>query len=151
MLAEFEEQAREADGEQIARLINAADWLRQEPPNPDQIIEDVIDAGDKLLVIASSKMRKSFFLLQMALSLSSGRDFLKWRVPKARRVLFCQFEIRAHHKHRRMKRLAKTMEITPKDIGDRLQILNGRGLGLTGTEGIKSLSEMASTFFSQKL
>ena len=146
MLNEFENQAREADGQQIVKLIDASDWLRTEPPAPDQILENLFDAGDKLAIIGSSKLRKSFFLQQLALSIASGRDFLKWRIPKARRVLFCQFEIRSHHCHRRIKGLAKAMGITPANIGGRLQILNGRGLGVTGPEGIKQITESAAEF-----
>jgi len=145
MLNDFEQQAREAEG-QIAILINASDWLKTEPPPPDQILEDLFDAGDKLAIIGSSKLRKSFFLQQMALSLAAGKPFLKWKTPRARRVLYCQFEIRAHHNHRRIKRLSKAMGIKPGDIGDRLQIINGRGLGITGPEGIKKIMETAAEF-----
>ncbi|MFO7555302.1 MAG: AAA family ATPase [Desulfobacterales bacterium] len=146
MLSDFEEQVKEANGQQIVRLINAADWLETDPPEPDQIIKDILDTGDKLVIIGSSKMRKSFWVDQLALSLVSGKNFLKFCVPKARRVMLCQFEIRSHHKHRRIKRLSKAMSITSKDIGNRLQILNGRGLGLTGPEGIESIYDMVSDF-----
>lgn len=146
MLTEFQNQVKEADGQQVVRLINASDWLKTDPPAPDQVLEELFDTGDKLVIIGSSKLRKSFFLQQMALCLASGRDFLKWQAPRKRRVLYCQFEIRAHHNHRRIKRLAKAMGIKPTDIGDRLQILNGRGLGLTGPEGIKQITETAAGF-----
>ena len=62
-------------------LINAADWLTTEPPAPDQVLEDILDCGDKLVVIASSKLRKSFFFQQLSIALAAGRDFLNWHVP----------------------------------------------------------------------
>lgn len=134
---QFAEQfAQQATG---MRVINAADWLRTEPPAPDQILEDTLDAGDKMAVLASSKLRKSFFFEQMALSLSAGRDFLNWHVPKARRVLYMQFEIRDHHSHRRTRNLALAMGIRPEDLGDRLLIIPGRGLGLAGSEGLERI------------
>jgi hypothetical protein len=128
------------------KVINAADWLVTEPPAPDQILEDTLDAGDKMAVIASSKLRKSFFFQQMALSLAAGRDFLNWHVPKARRVLYVQFEIREPHSHRRTRNLARALGITPTDLGDRLLIIPGRGLGLSGPEGLERIRQAVGDF-----
>ncbi len=139
----FENQARAA---QLLPLVSAAAYLEHEPPEPDQIFTDTLDAGDKMTIIAPSKLRKSFFTQQMALSLAAGRDFLKWEVPKARRVLYCQFEIKSNHSHRRIRNLAKAMNLHPEDIGDRLMVVNGRGLGLIGPDGVKRIQEAAAAF-----
>lgn len=128
------------------KVINAGDWLTTEPPAPDQILEDTLDAGDKMAVLASSKLRKSFFFQQMAISLAAGRDFLKWHIVKPRRVLYVQFEIRDHHSHRRTRNLARAMGITPTDLGDRLLIVPARGLGLTGAEGLERIRQAAGNF-----
>ncbi len=130
----------------LLSLVNAADLLAQEPPEPDQIFTDTLDVGDKMTIVAPSKLRKSFFTQQMALSLAAGRDFLKWEVPKARRVLYCQFEIKSNHSHRRIRNLARAMNIHSEDIGDRLMVINGRGLGLVGPDGVKRIQEAAAAF-----
>jgi hypothetical protein len=127
-------------------VINADVWLTTEPPAPDQVLENTMDAGDKMAVLASSKLRKSFFFQQMALSLAAGRDFLKWHIGRPRRVLYVQFEIRAHHSHRRTRSLARAMGITPEDLGGRLLIVPARGLGLVGAEGLESIREAAGDF-----
>ncbi len=127
-------------------LVNAADLLAHEPPEPDQIFRDTLDAGDKMTIVAPSKLRKSFFTQQMVLSLAAGRDFLKWEVPKARRVLYCQFEIKSHHSHRRIRNLARAMSLHPDDIGDNLMMINGRGMGLIGPDGVKRIQEAAIAF-----
>lgn len=127
-------------------IINAASWLKSEPPPPDQIMEDTFDAGDKVAIIGSSKLRKSFFLLQMVLSLASGHNFLPWRITKPRRVLHCQFEIKDHHFQRRVKRMARAMGITAADLSDRLQVINARGLGISGPEGIERIQKAAIDF-----
>lgn len=127
-------------------VVNAADWLQTEPPLPDQILEDTFDAGDKLAIIGSSKLRKSFFLLMLLLCLAAGRDFLKWRITKPRRVLHCQFEIKDLHFHRRIKRMARAMGITSDDLGDRLHIINARGMGICGPEGIERIQKTAMNF-----
>lgn len=142
MLSEFEGQARAADG-QVTGIVNAADWLDSDPPEPDQIMENTFDAGDKIAIIASSKLRKTFFLLQMLLSMAAGRPFLSWPISKPRRILHVQFEIQGHHYHRRLKRMCKALGITSADLGDRFHILNARGLGIAGQEGIEKIGLLA--------
>lgn len=127
-------------------VLDAAAWLTTEPPDSDQIIGDTFDAGDKVAIIGSSKLRKSFFLLQGMLSIASGRDFLGWTVPKARRVAIVQFEIQQHHFHRRVRRMAAGLGIEPQDIADRLRIVNARGLALSGAAGIKSIADAVKPF-----
>jgi len=108
--------------------IDADEWLGKEPETPDQVLAATFDVGDKAVLIAPSKLRKSFFFMQLMISLSAGETFLAWQVPKARRCLLVQFEIRAHHCHRRVKTMAKRMGVT--DIRHNLHIINARGLPL---------------------
>lgn len=131
---------------QKIEVVNASDWLTTEPPAPDQILADAFDRGDKVAIIGSSKLRKSFFLLQGALSLASGRDFLGWSVPKARRVFVVQLEIQRHHFHRRFKRMAAALELTQEALQDRFQIVNGRGLALAGAGGIEAIKRAVLPF-----
>ena len=141
MLREFEDQVRATE---LPPTVNAATLLETEPPEPDQIMEDTFDVGDKVAIIASSKLRKTFFLLQMLISIAAGRPFLNWEIAKPRRILHVQFEIQDHHYHRRVKRMAKTMGITSADLGDRFVILNARGLGIAGPEGIEKIGQIAA-------
>ena len=69
-MIEFENQVKEAE---LLHPVNAAVWLETEPPAPDQIIENALDVRDKLAIIGSPKMRKSFFLLQFLICLAAGR------------------------------------------------------------------------------
>lgn len=128
------------------QLIDAATWLDTDPPKPDQILEGVFDTSDKFVIIASSKLRKSFFLLMMALCLAAGKPFLAWGVPKKRRVVIIQLEIKTHHFHRRVKKMARALGIGAQDIGGRLQIINARGLGISGPEGIKRVQRKVEDF-----
>ncbi len=82
----------------------------------------------------------------LCLCLAAGRAFLGIVVPKPRRVLLCQFEIRDHHFHRRVKRMARALGIDAHHIGDRLQVVNARGLGITGPEGIERIQTLAMEF-----
>ncbi len=131
---------------ELPQPVNASDWLDTDPPEPDQIIENVFDVKDKLAIIASSKLRKSFFLLLMLICLASGKVFLGMKIPKPRRVFHIQFEIQDHHYHKRLKKMARALGVTGKDLGDRLQILNARGMGLTGIAGIEKIKQIVDSY-----
>jgi hypothetical protein len=136
----------EVDKTTDIQAINASAWLQTDPPAPDQILEDTFDAGDKLAIISSSKLFKSFLALQMALSIAAGRNFLTWRVTRPRRVLYAQFEIKDDHFHRRTKRMARATGIGTADLGDRLHIINARGMGISGPAGIERIQKVAMDF-----
>ena len=79
----------------------------------------------------------------MLISIAAGIPFLMWKVPRPRRLLHCQFEIRTDHFHRRVRRMCKAMGIKANDLSDRFQIINGRGLGIVGKAGIETISKLA--------
>jgi hypothetical protein len=143
MMDEFEQQIVRTE---LPQPVNASELLNTEPVKPDQIIKDFIDVRDKLAVIGSSKLRKTFFMLQMLLCMAAGRDFLSWVIPKARRIFHVQYEVQIHHYHRRVRNMAKTLHILPDDLQDRFQILNARGLGLSGLEGIEKIEIIVKPF-----
>jgi hypothetical protein len=143
MLDDFENQVKATE---LPQPVNASTWLTTEPPEPDQIIKDVVDIKDKLAIIGSSKLRKTFFLLQLLLCIATGKNFLSWTIPKSRRVLHVQYEIQDLHFHRRVRNMAKALNITSDDLGDRFRILNARGLGLSGTDGISKITQIAKAF-----
>ena len=121
-----------ADDESSVRAINAAEYIVHAPPPVDTILDGLFEAGDKVPIIGSSKARKSFFALQMALALAAGhKKFLAWDIPKPRRVLLAQMEITSGHFHRRVNHLAFAMCIQPEQLDQRLFIANLRGITIT--------------------
>ena len=108
-------------------VIDAADWIETEPPPLDPIIEGMFEKTDKVALIGSPKLRKSFLALQMALHLAAGRDLLAWKIPKRRKVLLVQMEMKTSHFHRRLKKMTQTLGITRAVIESNLHIVNGRG------------------------
>lgn len=112
---------------EIPEIIDAAQWIRTNPQPTNPILEGLLDAGDKCALIGSSKMRKSFFALQLACRVASGADFLAWHCSRARRVLLVQLEVRANHYHLRVKRMVQALNA---NVEDRLHVLNGRGVKL---------------------
>ena len=121
-------ESRQERGERSirTRLLGAA-------TDPRRIIPSIgaVRGRGKIGIVASAKRKKSWFALQMAIAVSSGRPFLGWRVPTPRRVLIVQPEIKPDHYHRRVHYMMLALGLSGDDIGDRLGIVNGRGLGLT--------------------
>ena len=72
---------------------NWRDFMADEPPAFDWIITDVIAKGMKGDLNAKSKQWKSFFGMQLALCVSTGREFLNMSVPAARRCAYFNLEL----------------------------------------------------------
>ena len=116
-----------ADRGLMCELVDVATYAMTEPPEPDAILSGVFDRGDKVALLSKSKMRKTFFASQLALSLAAGQDFLGLPVPKRRTVLFLNSEIKATHFHRRTRRMLEAMGLCADDVAGQLWIANTRG------------------------
>ncbi len=136
--------AVEEDGDgagRAAEIVDAAAYVDAEPPPSDPILEGCFEAGDKVGVIAAAKRKKTWLTMQLAVAVASGRSFLGWYVPRARRVLVVQLEIKSEHYHRRLRMLTHAMQIGTADLGGRLGVVNGRGMGLDA-RAIRRLTKM---------
>jgi len=129
--------------------VSAKTYLQTEPPAPIQILTDTFDIGDKFVLIGSSKQRKSFFILQMAISLAAGIVFIIWKNDICRRVLLVQFEVKEAHYHKRVRNMANALDIDEDILNDNLLIINARGLGINGVDGILKLSAIAKEHGSE--
>lgn len=106
--------------------VNADAWMAIDPDPVDAVVSNLFDTGDKICIIGPSKSFKTFIVLQLALSIAAGRDFLVWKIPKARRVLMVQLEVKETHFHGRVRKVWAAMGITSLD--GRFEIANGRGM-----------------------
>lgn len=61
-------------------------------PRPEPLVEGLVAAGDKIFCYAEEKVGKTLLCYQLALALASGKDFVGFRVPKPRPVLFIAAE-----------------------------------------------------------
>lgn len=113
----------------LPQSVDVTLWHDADLPPPDPVLIDAFDLGTKALVVGPSKARKSFFLLQLLLSIAAGKDsFLSWNIKQARRVLFLNLEIPAAHFQRRVRRMMRSMNIEPGDLGGRFHLINARGM-----------------------
>lgn len=100
------------------------DFIAHEPPPFDWIVENVVAKGFKGDLCAKSKQGKSFFGMQLAFCVASGRDFLGMRVPTARRTAYFNLELMERGAWERGERMGKALNA---DVGDTLSIVNLRG------------------------
>jgi predicted transcriptional regulator len=78
---------------ELPEIDNANALLADESINlPPEIIEGVLHQGLKGVLGSNSKARKTWILLDAAISVASGQPFWKWRTRKGR-VIYINFEI----------------------------------------------------------
>jgi hypothetical protein len=91
----LESETENADASKLILppIKNAAQLLAdKEIKMPPEIIEGVLHQGLKCTIGGSSKSRKTWIVLDMGLSVSTGKPFWKWNTKKGR-VLYINFEI----------------------------------------------------------
>ena len=71
------------------RVRTAADLMIDLPPEqPPWVVEQILGAGQVLLLVGPPKIGKSFLALDLLLSIVSGKDFLVHRVEKTNAIYF---------------------------------------------------------------
>lgn len=126
------------------RLVDGRDYLVEPPTAPEMILEGTFDRGDKVAVIGSAKLRKSFFVQQLALALAAGEPkYLQWDICRPRNIFLAQLEVKDEHYHRRLFRMARRMRLSQESVGSRLHIYNGRGEETGGASWFENLAAAA--------
>jgi hypothetical protein len=113
---------------ELPEIDNASALLADEEIKlPPEIIEGVLHQGLKA-VLGSSKAKKTWILLDVAISVSAGLPFWKWRTHKGR-VLYINFEIPRAFIRSRLLRLSKAKGVDDLSNLD-VWTLRGRGAAL---------------------
>ena len=109
------EAAQPADA--LPDLIDAADFLATPIEPPAELVAGILHKGSKLAFGGSSKSFKTWSLLDLAISVATGTDWLG-RSTAQGKVLFVNFEIQPHAWQRRIAAVAraKGVEIQPGTI-----------------------------------
>lgn len=100
----------------------AESFFTRELPEFDWIIYGLLAAGRdgerafKGDIIAPSKCRKTFFAIQLGLSVASGRPICGYDVPKKRRVAYFNLELVAKGFQERLLKMSKAMCLDPQVI-----------------------------------
>ena len=105
---------------------DAAEWMKEpdEPDNP--LVGGVIANGEMFAIVGQSKVGKSFFVLQMAISIAAGRLFLG-RATTKQRVYIANLEVSARQYKQRLRKILEGLQIAPETLSGQLFIDNLKG------------------------
>jgi hypothetical protein len=104
--------------------INKGTTLSTQPfTEPTHVVQGLLHKGTKGVVAGSSKVGKTWLLLDLAMSVAAGLPFLKWQSTPAR-VLYINLEIQEAFMNQRLRQL---MEKKGLNTIDNLDIWNLRG------------------------
>jgi hypothetical protein len=105
------------NGNGLPGLIDAAEFLSTPLDPPPELIAGILHVGSKLVLGGGSKSFKTWCLLDLAISVATGADWLGRRTAQGK-VLFLNFEIQPYQWQRRIIAVAdaKGVEIKPGQI-----------------------------------
>lgn len=124
----IQELEKELSGKKhVYEVVSAAWYLENIPPNHEWLVESIFEIKDKFALIGSSKAKKSWLMQQLAFCIATGKDFLRYRIPKPRNVLLFQHEMKESGMWRRIYNMGHGLGYTRNEIEERFKVINGRG------------------------
>jgi AAA domain len=117
------EELREEELKTLPSIISAHDLCANPPPTPTEIIEDVLHQGSKFELAGGSKSLKTWTLLQLAICVAMGLDWLGFSTA-AGRVLYVNFELPEFSIEKRIREICEAMKVT---VPTNLRLWNLRG------------------------
>ena len=120
----FEEWKEYIEGtvDTLPEIVNFSE-LKELPPLAPELIEGVLRKGHKMLIAGPSKAGKSFLLIELAISIAAGKEWLEHRCTPGR-VLYINLEVDGASFYRRVADTAEAMGVS---IPKGLDIWNLRG------------------------
>lgn len=100
------------------------------PEETSPVIEGLLRLEETMNLIADPKIGKSWGVINLAIAVATGGEFLGRKCRKSR-VLMIDNELRGPTLRERISRVCKALEIDPTTLGDSLKIWNVRGKGVT--------------------
>lgn len=104
-------------------LINATTFMGVDIPEPDQVVHGILHQGSKFCIGGASKACKTWALLDLAISVANGLDWVNFKTTKGK-VLYINFEIQNFAWQRRIAIVAGARNVT---CLDNIELLNLRG------------------------
>ncbi len=102
---------------ELPKIDNATSLLAESLELPPQVIHGLLHQGLKGVLGSSSKARKTWILLDAAISVASGRPFWNWATVRGR-VLYINFEIPRAFIRSRIKCLSEAKGVTDLSLID---------------------------------
>jgi hypothetical protein len=108
------------------RIESALDLLNDDIPEPDQVIEGVLDKSTLALFGSSSKSFKTWVTLHVAVAVACGWPWFGLKCRKGR-VLYLNFELSRKRLQQRLRAISEKMGV---EIGDGIHIVHLKGINV---------------------
>lgn len=96
------------------------------PELPSEVIGGIIRRGGKLLVAGASKSGKSYLMIELAVAVATGSEWLGFQCARGR-VLYVNLEIQMPQFMHRVQRVCEKMGVDTAGVPHNLMIANQRG------------------------
>jgi len=124
---ELEDAVRQMIAHNPGPTCNDAAELLAEPDDPDDpLIEGLVECGSFVAVVGPAKAAKSFFALEAATCLATGRDAFG-RKTKRQRVYYANIEVSRKRCKKRLRAICDAFGISAEELRGWLAIDNLRG------------------------
>ena len=129
-LKSFDEwkECTEAESDDLPETENAASFWDNIPPLNPCLIDGVLRQGHKMLIAGPSKAGKSFALIELAVAIAEGRQWLGWQCAQGR-VWYINLELDDISCKHRIRDVYNALHIKPEHLTN-LDIWNLRGKSL---------------------
>ena len=118
-------QWRESQADDLPTDVSLSDVWNNMPPLKDELIPGVLRVGHKMLLAGPSKAGKSFLLINLAISIAEGADWLGMKCRQGK-VCYVNLELDAALCFRRFKEIYERRGLHPNNTKN-LTIWNLRG------------------------
>jgi putative DNA primase/helicase len=132
------ENASESIKRSRYRPLSLADFFKLTIKPRGMILGPIIPEKGLAMIYASRGTGKTYLALGIAYAVATGTEFLRWKAPKARRVLLVDGEMPAAALQERLAKIVKGATAEPAD--DMLQIISG---DLIEEQGVGNLADPA--------
>lgn len=127
---EWHDQWLEAQSDALPEFGQVSDFVgRYTPPLKPELIHGILRQGHKMLLAGSSKAGKSFALMELAIAISTGGDWLGWPCTKGK-VLYCNFELDEASARNRFNAICQYRGLDPYEACENITDWNLRGYNL---------------------
>ena len=118
-------QWREGQADDLPKDVCLADVWDKMPPLKDELIPGILRVGHKMLLAGPSKAGKSFLLIDLAISIAEGADWIGMKCKQGK-VVYVNLELDEASCFHRFADIYKKRGLEPKNVGN-ITIWNLRG------------------------
>jgi hypothetical protein len=121
-----------AVNDDLPEIETLADYIANPPPLGEPLISDLLRCAHKMMLTGAANSGKSFLLLNLAISIAEGRDWLGFKCKKGR-VLYVNLELDRASAINRLAMVYQAMGIPPDNAAE-IDVWNLRGRSMPMTE-----------------